>query len=585
MPASALHDAFAALCRTLEARTGIGGIAIFAADDAACALRFAAAPYLALCQGEVIPPAVTVARLEAPPLRVEAGELGLAAADCLLQPILDPAGAADQVPRGFIALAAPRTRRIGPRVAAALRDAAEIAGLLLEQGPPPALAPPVGEPASSGWVPAAAVAVAPGPAEALPGASLPRLEVHRLVASLLRARGRGRQLAFALVDIDRFRAVNEGLGTDAGDAILAATGLRVEACLGAEDRLIRLGGDRFLIVTSPGRRPRGQDVRDLADAVLAAVARPLELADRRLSMRASVGVVLAGRAESSPVRLLMQADGAVRRAKAEGGGRVEIHEPGLHAALIERSRIELDLRHALENGELGLVYQPYVALATGEASGVEALLRWRHPTRGDIAPATFIPLAEATGLILPIGIWALRTACRAAASWPGAFTLSVNISALQFHALGFVAEVEAAIADSGFPAERLELEITETVLMRDNPDTIAQLRALAKLGIRIALDDFGTGYSALAYLSRLPHHRIKLDKSFVQDIARPSTAGLIRAIIALARAGGIETTAEGVERPDQLEAVAALGFTHAQGYATGFPVEDPTPLCRAAPSV
>jgi predicted signal transduction protein with EAL and GGDEF domain len=367
------------------------------------------------------------------------------------------------------------------------------------------------------------------------------------------------------------------LGAGAGDAVLAATGARIEACLGPDDRLIRLENDRYLIVTSPSRR----DVRDLADEVLASVARRLDLGKQRLAMRASIGIVLAGRAETSPVRLLMQADTALRRAKASGGGRVEIHEPGLHEALLERSRLELDLRHAVENRELSLVYQPYIALATGEMSGVEALLRWRHPSRGEIAPGTFIPLAEATGLILPIGMWALKAACAAAAGWPGRFTLSVNISALQFHAPGFVEEVEAAIDASGFPADRLELEITETVLMRDNPDTIAQLRAIVRKGIRIALDDFGTGYSALAYLSRLPHHRIKLDKSFVQDIARPSTAGLIRAIIALARAGGIETTAEGVERADQLAAVTALGFSHAQGYATGFPVRDPAPLCRA----
>jgi diguanylate cyclase (GGDEF)-like protein len=576
MTASALEDAFAALCRTIEARTGVGGVAIFGAENGRCVLRFAAAPFLALCPQQLVPPAMHLGLLTPQPQRIPGVELGLVAAACLLQPIQGEGG--ESGPRGYLALASRRSRRSGPRMVSALEDAAMIAGLLLDRS----VALPRAEAAEPGapWVPAAALIAeaADASAGAARGTILPRLAAHQLIASLLRARSRRQPLAFALLDIDRFRAVNEVLGTEAGDAVLAVTGARIEGCLGPEDRLIRLEGDRFLVVTSPARR----DVRDLAEAMLGAVARPLDLTARKLAMQASVGIVLAGRAETSPVRLLMQADTALRRAKAHGGGRIEIHEPSLHAALLERSRLELDLRHATENGELALVYQPYIGLALGQITGFEALLRWQHPTRGDIPPTTFIPLAEATGLILPIGIWALRAACEAAVAWPGAFTLSVNISALQFHAADFVEEVRGVLAASGFPPGRLELEITETVLMRDNPETISQLRALVALGIRIALDDFGTGYSALAYLSRLPHHRIKLDKSFVQDIGRPSTAGLVRAIIALARAGGIETTAEGIERPDQLAAVTALGFTHAQGYAMGRPVADPVPICRAA---
>jgi EAL domain-containing protein (putative c-di-GMP-specific phosphodiesterase class I) len=201
--------------------------------------------------------------------------------------------------------------------------------------------------------------------------------------------------------------------------------------------------------------------------------------------------------------------------------------------------------------------------------------------RGELAPAAFIPMAEATGLILQLGRWALRTAMARAAGWPKRMGLAVNISPLQFHQPGFLAEVDAALADSGFPASRLELEITETVLMRDNPDTTALLRALIARGVRIALDDFGTGYSALAYLARLPHHRIKLDKAFVQDLANPATADLIRAILALARTQGVAVTAEGVERPEDLGRVRRIGFSHAQGYAIGAPRSDPAALLTA----
>ena len=226
-------------------------------------------------------------------------------------------------------------------------------------------------------------------------------------------------------------------------------------------------------------------------------------------------------------------------------------------------------------GSCGWSTSPISTSSRARSSGAEALLRWSHPGRGEIAPASFIPIAEATGLILPLGAWALATALGAAARWPARLAVSVNVSALQFHQPGFVAEVDAALAASGVAPERLELEITETVLMRDNPQTLAQLDALIARGVRIALDDFGTGYSALAYLARLPHHRIKLDRAFVRDLGNPATAELVRAIIALARKTGVCVTAEGVERPDQLAAVRALGFTHAQGFAVGAPAADP----------
>ena len=244
--------------------------------------------------------------------------------------------------------------------------------------------------------------------------------------------------------------------------------------------------------------------------------------------------------------------------------------------------LERDLAGAAGRGQLRLVYQGYLDLADGRLSGAEALLRWRHPLRGELRPAAFIPLAEASGLILPLGAWALRAALAAAAGWPRGLTLSVNVSALQFRQPGFVADIDAALAAAGVAPDRLELEITETVLMREGRDTTAQLEALVARGVRIALDDFGTGYSALAYLGRLPHQRIKLDRTFVQDLGNPATRELVRAITALARRTGVAVTAEGIERPDQLRLARDLGFTHAQGFVTGPPVEDAADL-RDAP--
>ncbi len=550
--------AYRALCRILEARTGFRGIAFYERAEGRFVQRHATKKFLALAgrQSKSLDWRPAGSELQ----QVPPETFGLRAAMCLVQPF----GTGEDGATGLVVVASRRQRRSEGRLAEMLRDVADVAAHL----------PPGGRRFAADVTGAPDAAVIARTTMQPRGAGmpeLPRTVVHQSIASLLGARGGGERLAFVVLDIDRFRAVNEALGTEVGDAVLAATALRIGECIMPRDRLVRLERDRFLVVTSPAWR----DVRALAKAMLAAAAAPLDLADRRLVLRASVGVVLAGGAETSPARLLMQAEGALRQAKAAGGGRLAVHEPDVHAALLDRSLLELDLRHALESGELSLVYQPYVDLETGETSGVEALMRWRHPTRGEIAPATFIPLAEATGQILPIGIWALRTACAEAAEWAGNFMLSVNISPLQFHALDFVAQVEAVLAGTGFPAERLELEITERVLMRDNPQTIAQLRALIALGVRIALDDFGTGYSALAYLSRLPHHRIKLDRSFVQDMERPSTAALIQAIVRLARASGVAVTAEGVERPDQLRAVKALGFTHAQGFVTGLPLRVP----------
>jgi diguanylate cyclase (GGDEF)-like protein len=439
-------------------------------------------------------------------------------------------------------------------MAAALADAAALALPLLAPPPPPS----------------------PPPGSALGPAARRRAAAQRMIDAALARRGAG--AALMLLDLDRFRSINEALGVAAGDALLAVTGTRLAQAVGPTGRVMRLEGDRFVIVA--GHEPA--DLRGLARRLLQAVGEPLVLGGRSLAVQASIGIVAGAIAGTPTPSLVVQADAALRRAKAEGRNRFVLHEPAQAVAAAETSRLELDLAGALADGQLHLAYQPYVDLKDGSVSGVEALLRWRHPTRGALLPAAFVPMAEATGQILPLGRWALRTALAEASAWPGRLGLSVNISPLQFHQPGFLGEVDAALAETGFPPDRLELEITETVLMRDNPETTNQLRALIARGIRIALDDFGTGYSALAYLARLPHHRIKLDKAFVQDLANPATAELIRAIIALARAQGVAVTAEGVERPEHLTQVRRVGFTHAQGYAIGAPMPDPAALLAEA---
>ncbi|PZQ47770.1 MAG: hypothetical protein DI556_16270 [Rhodovulum sulfidophilum] len=543
--------AIAALFRMLEPRLGLSAMGLIACEDARPRL-VAATPALSRLWPREAP-------AFAPPpagARVDPGALGLPGGMAAVWPLAPPFG---------LVVHDRRPRRLSPALAAALDDAALLLGPFLPAAPraraPRAAAPPC----------------------PVRGAILPRAAAHRVIESALRAarRGGGAAPVLLMFGLDRFRAVNAALGLAAGDALLAVTGARLERALGPGGRVARLEGDRFLVIAEP----EGDSPDALATRLLEVIRQPIVLAGRRLTTQASVGVVPPGApppAGAAPA-LLAQADGAMRRAK-EDGRRMAVHEPALDDARLESSQLEIDLANAPGSGQMRLHYQPFVDLGTGEIAGAEALMRWRHPTRGEVRPTTFIPLAESTGLILPLGLWALRSACRAARRWPPGITLAVNISALQFHQPNFIAQVEQVLAETGFPAERLELEVTETVLMRDNPETLGTLRALIGRGVRIALDDFGTGYSALAYLARLPHHRIKLDKSFVGDLANPATAELIRAIIAQARANGVGVTAEGVERPEQIAEARAMGFTHAQGYATGLPEAEltlPPPRSRA----
>lgn len=526
---NALFGLLAAPSRSIAA-------AIIDARDSVPRLVAATPDYLALraCTAtiELLPPGEAVRRIDAALVGLDAS---FAAAAAIRAP--------DQRISGWLVVADRQNRRLGSGLSRRLADAAELASSLLPARRAPA-------------------ARAPGSRVRSRGAT------ERMIASALRwtpAAG------LMIVNLDRFRAVNDALGSSAGDAVLAATEARLRAALGPGGFVARLDGDRF-VVLAPGDCP-GLD--EVARSLLVAVRQPLTMAGQGLSIQASIGVVAEPAADAAPADLLIQADAALRRARAEARDRIAVHEAAHAAAALDGSRLELDLAGALSGGQMHLVYQPFVDLADGRVAGFETLLRWRHPVRGELNPVSFIAAAEATGQILPLGDWVLRTALASAARWPPHLSLAVNVSALQFRQQNFLARVDEALAEAGLAPERLELEITETVLMRDSRETTAVLEALAARGIRIALDDFGTGYSALAYLSRLPHHRIKLDKSFVQDLAHPATRDLIRAIIAVSRTRDVAVTAEGVERPEQLALVRRLGFTHAQGYATGLPVAEP----------
>jgi predicted signal transduction protein with EAL and GGDEF domain len=333
--------------------------------------------------------------------------------------------------------------------------------------------------------------------------------------------------------------------------------------LRTEDTLGRLGGDEFAVLQSGDATPA--TARALAERLLEAVSEPYALAGRSVSVGLSVGIALSPRDGADADGLFKNADLALYRAKMAGRNTFRFYEPAMDEAQQERQALELDLRQALARGEFTLDYQPLLDLASGRISGCEALVRWHHRTRGMIPPGAFIPLAEETKLIVPLGEWVLREACREAATWDRPMRVSVNVSAIQFRQAGLVQSVAGALSASGLPAERLELEITETVLINEG-EALRTLHQLRALGVRIALDDFGTGYSSLSYLRRFPFDKIKIDRSFVKEIDNPDTAAIVRAMVGLGSRLGIAITAEGIETQAQLDQVRAEGCTEAQGY-------------------
>jgi diguanylate cyclase (GGDEF)-like protein len=375
----------------------------------------------------------------------------------------------------------------------------------------------------------------------------------------------GQQLAVLYLDIDGFKSVNDSLGHRIGDELLKSVAASLKSCVKAEDVVARLGGDEFAIIqTDVGE---SADVTELVARIYQTIREPFECLGHQVTTDASIGVALAPKNGTDLDQILQNADLAMYDAKAAGRRTYRFFEQEMDERVKVRRILEMDLRQAIIDGGLEIYYQPVVDLQTDQISGCEALLRWRHPQRGMISPVEFIPIAEETGLIDQLGEWVLTEACAEAATWPNNVKLAVNISPVQFRSDTFALKVVAALAASGLSAARLELEITEAVLIRDDEAALAILHQLRALGVRIALDDFGTGYSSLSYLQRFPFDKIKIDRCFVAGIAEPGgSSSIIQAVLLIAAARHMTTTAEGVETEQQKELLRALGCTQMQGY-------------------
>jgi diguanylate cyclase (GGDEF)-like protein len=397
---------------------------------------------------------------------------------------------------------------------------------------------------------------------------------ERIEDALVRV-GRESQVAILCLDLDHFKDVNDTLGHPIGDALLTAVAKRVHACVRSGDTVARLGGDEFAIVQVGAEQPQG--ARTLAQRVIDAIGEHYLLEGHQVITGVSIGVALAPADGTDADQLLKAGDMALHRAKGDGRGVYRFFERGMDARMQARRMLELDLRHAIEAGQFELAYQPQFNLETNAVSGFEALLRWSHPVRGTVHPPNFIPLAEETGLIEPIGDWVLKQACHDAAKWPSPVRVAVNLSPVQFHSARLLQSVITALAASGLAATRLELEITESALLADSEATLATLHRLRAMGVRISMDDFGTGYSSLSYLQSFPFDKIKIDRRFITDVNTDgSSLAIIRAVTGIGASLGIITTAEGVETREQFDRVKAEGCTEVQGFLTGrpMPLED-----------
>ncbi|MDF2496338.1 EAL domain-containing protein [Sphingomonas sp.] len=377
--------------------------------------------------------------------------------------------------------------------------------------------------------------------------------------------------ALLLLDLDRFKAVNDTLGHQMGDELLKQVAQRLQNTVGDAGLVGRLGGDEFQVVLPrEGNRER---LGTLAQHIITALSQPYFLGGSSVSIGCSIGVAIAPEHGNDSETLIRNADLALYAAKADGRGVSRFFREEMLAGAQNRKRLEDDLRQALANDEFHLVYQPVVSTSSERVVGYEALLRWVHPTRGAVSPADFIPIAEECGMIEAIGEWVLRTACAEAAQWPDTVRIAVNVSAIQFANPALPAIVTSAIASAGISAERLELEITESVFLTDDTSSDHMFRALKGIGVRLALDDFGTGYSSLGYLKKAPFDKIKIDQSFVRGAIQAGNrnAAIIRAIVTLAETLGMETTAEGVEQQDEIALIRDLGCSHIQGFVYGRP--------------
>ncbi|MBZ9736791.1 EAL domain-containing protein [Mesorhizobium sp. CA18] len=383
---------------------------------------------------------------------------------------------------------------------------------------------------------------------------------------------KAKPLAIFSLDLDRFKAVNDTFGHPAGDWLLKCVAKRLQhAVRGSKDVVARFGGDEFAIIQSSIKSVA--DAEKLAKRIVEIVGKPYRDKGREMHVGVSLGIALYPGDGHDADTLLTNADMALYRGKSEGRNVYRFFEPGMDALMRERRALEADVEGAFSKREFELDFQPILDIGSGKIVGAEALMRWRSPARGLISPETFIPAAEETGLIVQLGDWALRKACNVAANWPRNMRMAVNVSPAQIKSGGFARSVISALAFSGLPADRLELEITETVMMDESDAVQTTLSQLRGLGVRIALDDFGTGYSSLGYLRRFPVDKIKIDRSFIRDLDKRDTAAIVRTVIGLGAELGITVTAEGVETEAQLDMLRKAGCGEAQGFLIGVPAK------------
>ncbi|WP_255362342.1 putative bifunctional diguanylate cyclase/phosphodiesterase [Blastococcus aurantiacus] len=402
-----------------------------------------------------------------------------------------------------------------------------------------------------------------------------RALTDRLRHAVALSRRRGLQVGLVHLNIDRFRAVNDTLGHEAGDMLLSQIADRLRWSTRVEDTAVRLGADEFLVVAEDVEDLEG--LRALAERLLSVLDEPFVVVDREITLSASVGLTLGS--DMTPDDLLRQAQSALTKAKADGSrARVEVHEGALSDSDVDALQLEVDLRHALDNDELRLFYQPIVHLADESLLGYEALIRWQHPTRGLLPPGAFLDAAENNRLTSKLGAWVLRRACNDAVTWPEDLRVHVNVSARHLAEDGFSELVAAALEESGLEPSRLELEITESTALFAAEATLHSVAVVTDQGVTLALDDFGTGYSAITALHRLPIHTLKIDRSFVADVvAEPATAALVQGLLQLGRGMGLQVIAEGIEDLDQAAWLLDHGCAMAQGFAFGRPAPLPSP--------
>ena len=398
-----------------------------------------------------------------------------------------------------------------------------------------------------------------------------RVLFRELLEKALVRVNRGEQIAVLFLDLDHFKSVNDSLGHPVGDELLKCVAEKIVGCLKENDVCARLGGDEFAVILSAISIPA--DAANFVARIHGVLRSAFDVGGHQLFADASIGIALSPVDGVDPDQLLKNADLAMYSAKADGRGTARFFVPEMDARVTSRRALESDLREAAHRREFELHYQPLVDLQNHQIVGCEALLRWRHPSGGMISPADFVPIAEDTGLIVPIGEWALMAGCAEAAAWSSDLKIAINVSPVQFNKGGFVQAVLRALAGSGLAPSRLELEITEAVLIRDDAAALAILLQLKTLGVRIALDDFGTGYSSLSYLQRFPFDKIKIDRSFIKHLGESvESLSIVQAVVSIAKMRNITTTAEGVETEQQQELLRKIGCTEMQGYLFSPPI-------------